>query len=271
MKTNKCETVQCEDNSELESDSCVSSKITKTVSSDDELISNDASIENCQINCASSTQFIPDEITINKLCNDEKITELISKITAVEDSGSRLQAMFEHKLAYDETKQQQIDSLHIELQQHRADLLEKTNRPLIKGLIRLHQDLAAKAESLKKKATDVLDINPFITPYAEFQEDIEILLDQYDIQPFVESEDIFNAKRQQGVKNVKTQEPLLVSKIAQRLKPGFIQGEKIIQKERVSVYVPDHDPKKPEAVALNKSTCTDTVEQSISLENENGK
>ena len=230
-------------------------------------------------NIEPSEQFIPEELKQNPLCSSEAITELISKVAAVEtniqDSGLALQAMFEHKLAYDVTKQQQIDSLHIELQQHRADLLEKTNRPLIKGLIRLHQDLAATAESLKKKANDSLDVSPFIKPYAEFQEDIEILLDQYDIEPFIESDDTFIAKRQQGVKNIKTQDPLLVGQIAQRLKPGFIQGEKIIQKERVSVYVQDHEQieeqKKPEAVVLNKSACTNTVKESISLENENGK
>jgi molecular chaperone GrpE (heat shock protein) len=146
---------------------------------------------------------------------------------------------FEQKIAFDATKQQQIDRLHAELQEYRTDLIAKTKRPLVNGLIRLHDDIGRLLEGLKSKPLEQLEPEQFLKAIGGIQEDIEILLDQNGVTAFRESTEEFQPRRQRAVKNQPTTDEKLVGQIIERLKPGFEQGNEIIQKERVSVYVFD--------------------------------
>ena len=150
---------------------------------------------------------------------------------------SRVLAQFEQKVAYDATKQQQIDRLHEELQQHKMDLIAKTSRPLLNGLIRLYNDTGRTVANLKKKPPENLDPEEFFKAIHAIQEDIEILLDQHDVTPFEVSEDVFQPKKQRKAKSIPTPQHELVGKVAERLSSGFERREEIVQKEKVSVYV----------------------------------
>jgi len=154
---------------------------------------------------------------------DEKVGQILSS--------------FEQKLAYDSTKQQQIDRLHGELQKHSSDLIAKTSMPYVNGIIRLYDDIGKSVENLQKKSSEELGPDQFFPVLKGIQEDVEILLDQNGIVSYTEISDKFDPKRQRVISKVDTQDEHLVGTVAKRLRPGFERSDDVIQKERVNVYV----------------------------------
>ena len=173
----------------------------------------------------------------------------------LESGISQILNAFEQKIAFDASKQQQIDRLHAELQEYRTDLIAKTNRPLVNGLIRLHDDIGKLIEKLKSKSTEQVEPEKLFNTIGGIQEDIEILLDQNGVMAFQEPVDTFEPKRQRALKNVLTTEKEQVGKVAERVRVGFEQGDEIIKKEMVRVFVLDK---------------TIVISQEESLEQKNG-
>ena len=144
---------------------------------------------------------------------------------------------FRGKLALDRFKEDQIARLHEELQAYKSDLVNKTARQLLQGLIRLHDDLGKMASALRQKPPEELTPERFFQQFAGFQDDIELLLGQHGVERFQAPGDAFDPRRQTVIRAVQTDDPGRVGQIAERLRPGFEQGEVLLQKERVAVYV----------------------------------
>ncbi len=154
------------------------------------------------------------------------------------DEGSRaLRKAFEDKLAFDRHKEQQIDSLHAELQEHKRDLLARATRPLLSGLVRLHDSLGRMAEDLRREPPEELTPERFYGILEGFQDDIEIVLEDNGVSLFLEPCERFEPRRQTSRRTVETDDEERVGTIANRLRPGFEQEETLLQKERVDVYV----------------------------------
>jgi molecular chaperone GrpE len=141
------------------------------------------------------------------------------------------------KLTYDRFKEEQIARLHEELQAYKSDLVSKPARQLVQGLIRMHDDLGKMAAALRQKPAEELTPERFFQQFADFQDDIELLLGQNDVEHFQAPGDVFDPRRQTVIRTVPTDDPARVGQIAERLRPGFEQGEALLQKERVAVYV----------------------------------
>ncbi|MFT4927344.1 MAG: molecular chaperone GrpE [Phenylobacterium sp.] len=167
--------------------------------------------------------------------------ELLSMINELqstsEANAAKLFACFADKLAYDASKQLQIDRLHGELQQYRADLIARTNRPLVNGLIRMHDDIGKLVSALTKKSPDALTPELFLKAINGIGEDVEILLDQNGVATFTAEDAQFEPRRQRAVNKVTTADEQQAGTIASRVRPGFEQGNELIKKERVDVYV----------------------------------
>jgi len=144
---------------------------------------------------------------------------------------------FEGKLAYDRHKDQQIDRLHDELQEHKKDLLARTTRPWVHGLIRLHDDLGRTTDALAEKPPEELTAERFFKTLAGFGEDLVLLLERNGVHPFEAPGEDFDPRRQTTVRRVETDDLERVGRIAERVRPGFEQGTVVVQKERVAVYV----------------------------------
>src|SRR4029079_190655 len=133
--------------------------------------------------------------------------------------------------------EEQIDRLHEELQTYRSDLVGKTARQLLQGLIRLHDDLGRMATALRQKPPAELTAERFFQHFADFQDDIELLLGQHAVELFQAPGAAFDPRRQTALRTMPADDPAQVGQIAERLRPGFEQGEALLQKERVAVYV----------------------------------
>lgn len=141
------------------------------------------------------------------------------------------------KLTYDRFKEEQIARLHEELQGYKSDLVAKPARQLVQGLIRMHDDLGKMAAALRQKPAEELTPERFFQQFADFQDDLELLLGQNGVERFQAPGDVFDPRRQTAIRMVPADDPAQVGRIAERLRPGFERGEALLQKERVAVYV----------------------------------
>ena len=149
----------------------------------------------------------------------------------------RVLAVFENKLAYDGFKERQIDTLHAELQGYRDDLVAKAARPLVQGMLRLHDDVGRVLSSLRKKDPAELTAERFFRAIEGFREDLEIVLDHHGVEAYSEPGDAYVPQRQRTLETVATSDPERAGQVAHRLRPGFEHGGEILRKEQVAVYV----------------------------------
>jgi molecular chaperone GrpE (heat shock protein) len=156
---------------------------------------------------------------------------------SLEDGFADLQRSFQDKLAYDRAKDQQISLLHDELQEHKLDLLGRAKRPLLQGMIRLHDDLGKVVASLRRKPDEDLTAERLFQVLEGFREDLEMILGQNGVETFQTPAESFDPARQTSLKTEPTTEESRVGTIAARLRPGFNEGEVLLQRERVAVYV----------------------------------
>lgn len=155
---------------------------------------------------------------------------------AIEAAVERVLDAFERKLAYDTSKQLQVDRLHAELQEHRAGLALRAARPIVHGMIRLHDNIGKLVTALHNKPSDELSPAHLFALFEGLQEDIEIILAQNGVAAYREPSQTFDPRRQRAVRAVVTHDPQLGGCVAEPLRPGFEQGGEILEKERVVVY-----------------------------------
>jgi molecular chaperone GrpE len=143
---------------------------------------------------------------------------------------------FRDKLALDRFKEEQITRLHEELQDYRNDLISRTARQILQGLIRLHDSLGKVSASLRQKPAEELTPERFFQQLEGFQDDVELLLGQHEVEKFEASGEEFDPRRQTVVRTVPTDDSTQAGRVAERVRSGFQQGEALLQKERVAVY-----------------------------------
>jgi molecular chaperone GrpE (heat shock protein) len=156
--------------------------------------------------------------------------------SAIEAGVERVLDAFERKLAYDASKQLQVDRLHAELQEHRAGLVNRAARPIVHGMIRLHDGIGKLVASLRSKSAEELSSERFFALLDGLQEDVEIVLEQNGIGAYRQTAGTFDPRRQRALRMVVTHDSQLAGQVAETLRPGFEQGSEILEKERVAVY-----------------------------------
>lgn len=156
--------------------------------------------------------------------------------TAVAAGIAEVLGEFRDKLALDRFKEDQITKLHEELQAYKNDLIFRASRQILQGVIRLHDDLGKVAISLRQKPAEELTPERFFQQLEGFQDDVELLLGQHGVERFEVDGEEFDPRRQTALRTISTEDPTQVGRVAERLRPGFLQGETLLQKERVAVY-----------------------------------
>ena len=154
----------------------------------------------------------------------------------VEAGVHRILGAFESKLAYDESKQRQIDRLHKELEQHRSGLVARTADPVIRAMIGLYNDIDKLLSSLQEMPEEQLSPDRFFRILSGLREDVELGLASNGVTTYRESEASFRHTRQRIARKVPTANRELVGAIVESVGPGFELDSRIIEKERVSVY-----------------------------------
>jgi molecular chaperone GrpE len=169
---------------------------------------------------------------------EPSLADVLTRLeTAVTAGLAGLLLEVREKAAVDRFREEQVDRLHAELQTYKNDLVSKQTRQLIQGIVRLHDDLGKSVTALRQKSPEELTPETLFRQLADFQDDIELLLGQHGVERFEILGEEFDPRRQTAARTVPTEEPERVGRIAERVRPGFEQGEATLQKERVAVYV----------------------------------
>lgn len=156
--------------------------------------------------------------------------------TLIATSVSSILGEFRDKLALDRFKEDQITRLHEEVQAFRNDLVLRTVRQVLQGLIRLHDDMGKVLAALRERPAEELTPERLFRQIEGFQDDVELLLGQHGVERFEAAVEEFDPRRQTAMRTVPAGDPAQVGRIAERLRPGFEQGETLLQKERVAVF-----------------------------------
>ena len=145
-----------------------------------------------------------------------------------------LQTLFDREIRAEATRERIVDRLHAELQDYKQDLLLKVQRPIFVDLIQLHDDIGkmidAQSNDDADRSAGVRDL------LGSIRTGIEDILYRQGVEPFTAEGDEFDPRRQRAVTTVPTEEPERNKTIADRLRPGFQSGDRIIRPEIVAVY-----------------------------------
>lgn len=149
-----------------------------------------------------------------------------------------LQTQFDREVRAEATRERIVDRLHAELQEYKQDLLLKIQRPIFVDLIQLHDDIGKMARATGDESDE--RGAAFRGTLESIQVAIEDVLYRQGVEPFRgegEGEgEAFDPRRQRALTTVPTDREELAKTIAERLRPGFQAGDKVIRPELVSVY-----------------------------------
>ncbi len=131
-----------------------------------------------------------------------------------------------------------VARLQEELEAHRQGQAERLLLPLVTGVVRLHADAGRMLEALRRESPERLTPARFLKWVEEFRGDLELVLDHGGVTLYTEPGSAFNSHRQIAQRTLPTLDPTLAGQVAERLRPGFERNGRIVEKERVSVYLP---------------------------------
>jgi molecular chaperone GrpE len=169
------------------------------------------------------TEAVPDSFTRFEVALEKGVAEIRSEIRQRAES--------------DRFRERQIEQLHAEVQSYRAGLIQQAAQQLMLGLVRLHDDVGKTVEALQKRPPTDLSPELFFVKLNEFQDDIELLLAQHGAERFEIPGDAFDPQRQTALRTVADPDAEKKGTLAFRIRPGFSRESKILQKERVAVFV----------------------------------
>ncbi|MGA2127129.1 MAG: hypothetical protein ABSG76_13355 [Xanthobacteraceae bacterium] len=186
---------------------------------------------------AGAPSHAPDQIPVEAIPPE---TDVVALLTHME---RRIIDSVERQLAADAFRERQVDRLHAELQGYKSDLLAKAARPVIAALIKLHGDVTRLRGALGGQNPDKLTVEKVAGLFDSFRDEIEDLLRGLGVSGYRdEADDRFDPKRQSAAGVVETTDHGLVGRVAERLRSGFEQGNAVIEKERVKVFVAARTP-----------------------------
>lgn len=146
----------------------------------------------------------------------------------------KLQDMFERKLAYDATKDQQVARLHEELTGYRNRSLDRAVIPLMRGVIQLHTNIGKLCAAMRSDPARTQDA---LSEIEGIQTDLEVVLEQHGAALYRHNGGRFDPHRQRVHSRALTEDANLDGMVAERLRPGFEYDDTVLQKEAVVVYV----------------------------------
>lgn len=155
-----------------------------------------------------------------------RMDTVMSAVEAIAQAVSQLRMDFDTKIKYDESKDRTINALHQELQDYRADIVIKHQRPLVNDLISLYDDLGRMAAEDGSTSAYLADI----------QADIETMLARNGIESYELSDDIFEGTLQRVQQVIPTDQPDLDRRVAAHVRRGFRYGDRVIRPELVNIY-----------------------------------
>lgn len=165
---------------------------------------------------------------------DQPDARVLQGIAAAEQ---RLSDLFERKLAFDRFKEQQIENLHRELQEYKRGLTESILLPLVRQIIRYVDQLPRHIAAMRGKSAEEVGVERLYRELENVVEDLHLMLENVGVIVYRLPESRFDALEQQPRMTRDTDDPARHHEIAERLLPGYKLNGRLVEKERVNVFV----------------------------------
>ncbi len=165
--------------------------------------------------------------------------DLRRELAALSGQLARLERHFETKLLYDQSKDQTIDALHRELQQHRDGMAFGHLRPLVVDLLALQEDLGDLLVGFAERYPEAAGGEPvasLLGNLATISEDLLGVLAKYGFEVFETAGEAVDRRTQRVQGTVPTRDPALDRTVARRLRPGLRYEDRIVRPEVVIAY-----------------------------------
>ena len=169
--------------------------------------------------------------------NNENSEKMFEEMKALNEKMENLNNLFVKKIGSIEFEREVGNKLHKELQEYKNDFYFQLIKPTILELIRVRDNFKAGVKEFSKKSREEQD--RFLR---SFIDGIDIILDKNEIEIFEtdltdENNQKYNSRKQKIVRKVETQEKEKNGKICELISEGYIRNEKVIECEKVKVYV----------------------------------
>jgi molecular chaperone GrpE len=182
----------------------------------------------------SSSQPSPEAATAPAAENDP----ILVALEQLKKKSDDLRAHFDEKLRYDAGREAVIDRLHEELQEYKADLVLKINKPLALEMIQIYDALSELIASRSTAGGEAAVEAKLMRALGNLQTDIEDALYRHGYEPFTTDQPLFDPRRQRVRKAVPADDPTRDKTIAERVRRGFrYEGKNVVRPEIVNVYV----------------------------------
>ncbi len=161
---------------------------------------------------------------------------LMAQTQAMAQQLSSLEALFTKRIMYTDHEEKTLDRMHSELQRYKEDLYFKLIKPILVDVLEMRDSIIRMAEMYAAKPEGQQDI-PLKT-FSNYAYDLQEILEKNGIEIFrSEPGGDYIPLRQRVVKKCPTTDETLHGKVAQSITSGYLNGDKVLSPEKVSVYV----------------------------------
>ncbi|MCA9137748.1 MAG: nucleotide exchange factor GrpE [Planctomycetales bacterium] len=195
----------------------------------------DASVESEPITAAGLQSSADAEEPVKVDSDGGAIGEQFRAVVA--DAESRILESFDAKLKYDNFKEQQITKLHDELQMYKQGIATTTLKPFVVQVVRFLDQLPRHIQSLKAKPAEKVTRERLFEELDCVVEDLQMILENVGVEVFHSVEPRFDPRIQQARVTMEVDDPDKHQIVAESMLSGYKLDGKIIEKERVKVFV----------------------------------
>ena len=143
-----------------------------------------------------------------------------------------LKSLIEEKVAYDETKEKMFQVLYQQLKEYKEGLVENIQRPIIKALLPLYDNIAKVEKAFNSDTASQGELrNEFNVLKCELQE----ILFRMDVVPFGEHPKTLDRKLHKTMKVIDTDDPHEDKQVVEILRYGFFWKNNILRPEEVII------------------------------------
>lgn len=179
---------------------------------------------------------VPDEPPQPPYDPQPALDALMAQTQAMAQQLSSLEALFTKRIMYTDHEEKTLDRMHSELQRYKEDLYFKLIKPILVDVLEMRDSIIRMAEMYAAKPEGQQDI-PLKT-FSNYAYDLQEILEKNGIEIFrSEPGGDYIPLRQRVVKKLPTTDETLHGKVAQSITSGYLNGDKVLSPEKVSVYV----------------------------------
>jgi len=143
-----------------------------------------------------------------------------------------IRTLLKERLAYDATKEQMFQALHVQLQEYRSGFVDRMQGQALKALVGLYDGVVRLDQAARR---DTCTLDAIRVESDILKSEAEEALYRLDVAPFSEHPERLDRKLHRTVKVVDTGSPEEDNAVAEIVRVGLMHGDTVLRPEEVVV------------------------------------